>query len=151
MQSKIESKVEGGKLVRMELHLSDGKVTSIKITGDFFIHPEDSLQIIEKAFLSLDPKEKTDLLEIRLTDLVTSQGIQMLGVTPKALASIFSEAVLKAIPEDEKEKLLLEEKMRLEKAQIAKKTASAIGEALRKATPKKDKTEKSKPDFDIVA
>jgi lipoate-protein ligase A len=153
MQSKITSKVEGGKLVRMELDLIDGKVKNIKITGDFFIHPEDSLQIIEKAFLTFDPKEKKEFIAIRISDLVKSQGIQMLGITPDALADVFSQATIGAIPEDEKELRLQEEKKRLEGQQIAKNNAAIIGDALRKATPSNPKTQKeqSKPDFDIIA
>ncbi len=98
MQSKVTAKIEGGKLLRIELELTESgeKVKAIKLTGDFFIHPEDSLQIIEKALVSTSPAIETATLSTNLQQLTSDQGIQMLGITNEAIAKTFAEAVRQA-------------------------------------------------------
>ncbi|HLC48059.1 MAG TPA: hypothetical protein VJI13_03205 [Candidatus Norongarragalinales archaeon] len=95
MRSKITAKVEGGKLLRMEMELTESgeRLKSIKITGDFFIHPEDSLQIVEKTLLMAGIGDGADKIAASITDISKSQGIQMLGITPEALARAFLECV----------------------------------------------------------
>jgi lipoate-protein ligase A len=41
-------KAPGGKLVRVRLKEEQGQIQSIKITGDFFLIPEESLGKLEK-------------------------------------------------------------------------------------------------------
>ncbi|MEK6953404.1 MAG: hypothetical protein AABX01_00220 [Candidatus Micrarchaeota archaeon] len=97
-RSKITAKVEGGKLLRMELELSESgeRVKSVKITGDFFIHPEDSLQIIEKTLLVTGIGDEPEKIAANISEITNSQGIQMIGITPQALAGAFLECVKKA-------------------------------------------------------
>jgi len=40
-------KAEGGKLLRVRLKIADHAIQSIKITGDFFMHPEESIEDLE--------------------------------------------------------------------------------------------------------
>ena len=40
-------KIPGGKMVRVETTF-DKKIESVKITGDFFLHPEETLDLIVK-------------------------------------------------------------------------------------------------------
>lgn len=98
LRSKIAAKVEGGKLLRMELELSEGgeRAKSIKITGDFFIHPEDSLQIIEKTLLVAGIGDGAEKIAASITEISKSQGIQMIGITPEAISSAFVECVKRA-------------------------------------------------------
>jgi lipoate-protein ligase A len=46
---KAEYKVEGGKLVKAQVEKGDGWILRVKITGDFFIHPEEFLEELEEA------------------------------------------------------------------------------------------------------
>ncbi|MFH0972140.1 MAG: hypothetical protein V1835_06260 [Candidatus Micrarchaeota archaeon] len=96
MHAKIAAKVEGGKLLRMELELTPERVKSIKITGDFFIHPEDSLVVIEKALAMTLPDAEMNVIANNLKDIVADQGIQMVGVSAEALSATFKEAVKRA-------------------------------------------------------
>lgn len=36
-----------GKLIRLRAQMEDGKVRSVKITGDFFLHPEEKIVELE--------------------------------------------------------------------------------------------------------
>ncbi len=96
MGAKIAVKVEGGKLLRMELELAGERIKSLKISGDFFIHPEDSLQIIEKALYATSPDADMVKVADNLKELAASQGIQMIGITPGAISATFKEAVKRA-------------------------------------------------------
>ena len=42
-----EYKVKGGKLIRCALELSDNVTVDVKITGNFFMHPEESIEKLE--------------------------------------------------------------------------------------------------------
>jgi lipoate-protein ligase A len=42
-------KVEGGKMLRARGEVSDGRIASVTITGDFFLHPEEAIESLETA------------------------------------------------------------------------------------------------------
>ena len=45
-------KVRGGKLLRVRLQVDeDTCIAEIRITGDFFMHPEEALEMLEQALL----------------------------------------------------------------------------------------------------
>ncbi len=52
MISHASMKVREGKLVKVEVEY-DEVIRKIKITGDFFLHPEEILEKIEKSTLGL--------------------------------------------------------------------------------------------------
>ncbi len=46
---RAEYKIPGGKLLSAELAVEGGRMVGVKITGDFFMHPETSIIELEKA------------------------------------------------------------------------------------------------------
>ena len=46
---QAEYKVPGGKLLAAELGVEGGRLVGVKITGDFFMHPEAAIIELEKA------------------------------------------------------------------------------------------------------
>jgi len=46
---RAEYKVPGGKLIAAELGVEEGRLVGVKITGDFFMHPEAAIIDLEKA------------------------------------------------------------------------------------------------------
>lgn len=84
-------KAPGGKLLRIRLREEHGIIRSVKITGDFFLVPEDSLPKLEKML------EDTPLKEAELKLLVDrffrGTGAQGLGVSPND----FVKAILSTI------------------------------------------------------
>ncbi len=83
-------KVEGGKLLKVAVEFDPEAIVSVKITGDFFLHPEDTLPFIE-ASLAGSPLAAAEI-ESRVQRIVADKGALMVGITPAAIA----EAVLEA-------------------------------------------------------
>ena len=48
MYNKSNLKIVGGKLISVRCEVKNNKILDIKITGDFFLHPEDSIEDLEK-------------------------------------------------------------------------------------------------------
>jgi len=82
--------VAGGKLVRAEVEVEGGLLTDVKLTGDFFLYPEDAIFELESALKGLDVgADFASVVEARLTQA----GAQLLGASPRDVA----EAVKKAL------------------------------------------------------
>lgn len=77
----METKVPDGKLVRMALD-KEGRV---RISGDFFIYPEDGLGAIEEALSSLGGKDA----KATLSELVKNRGIELIGFDIDVLATLY--------------------------------------------------------------
>jgi lipoate-protein ligase A len=92
MRSFAERKVLGGKLVGVELE-HGSSITRVRITGDFFIYPEESLQKIETSLVGLSAS--ADLKEIveRISRVVAKEKAELIGVTPEAIAVTMLKAV----------------------------------------------------------
>ncbi len=92
MHGVATEKVPGGKLLRIKVDYSD-KIERVQITGDFFLHPEDKLLLIEESLRGL----KTDEEEARIADIVNnvvaSSSIQLVGIDPQSIARTLKRAV----------------------------------------------------------
>ena len=83
-------KVAGGKLLRVNMELEnvsdDRVIRSIKLTGDFFLHPEDVLPDIEKALANMgwpaDEDQYVDAIQI----VLDAQRAVFIGVAPLDIA-----------------------------------------------------------------
>jgi len=69
----------GGKLVRVRLKQENGLISSVKITGDFFLVPEESLPKLEKMLEDVPIKEQE--LQILIDRFFRGTGAQGLGIT----------------------------------------------------------------------
>lgn len=87
---RSEYKVEGGKLIKVRLSKDDGRISAIKITGDFFMHPEELIEDLEKSLIGCPLSEKIIVETIR--NFVESREITLLGVTPED----FAKCIIKA-------------------------------------------------------
>lgn len=88
---RCQEKVPGGKLVCVEVWAEGGTVSRAKITGDFFLHPEDGIDALESSLaglsLSADEATVSSRLEKALGDSV------LIGADCHDLARIFRKAV----------------------------------------------------------
>jgi len=85
-------KVPGGKLVAVKVTYSR-KIEGIQILGDFFIHPEESLAQIEECLVGMDSGASSDEIAKRIDSLARERGIQMIGITPEAIAQVMRMAI----------------------------------------------------------
>jgi lipoate-protein ligase A len=88
----LTRKIPGGKLLRLEVSFSE-RIESVKLTGDFFLHPEDTLDLLTAALqaapLPLDPPALT----AQLTRLLAENQAELIGASPADLVSILQEAL----------------------------------------------------------
>lgn len=94
MRSSAEKKVSGGKLVCVELEYND-RINEIKILGDFFLYPEDSLQKIENALVGMSIDASPEEISKRISKVAEEEGAEFLGMTPKDIAETICAAVKK--------------------------------------------------------
>ena len=91
-EKTIERKIPGGKLVRLEVTFSH-RIEHVKITGDFFLHPEEMLDILVNACIGLPIPFDADMLRKNLDLAMQSQDAQFVGVSIDDLISMLEEAV----------------------------------------------------------
>ncbi len=86
MQGHSVYKAPNGKLVKIELDFDPkGKlIEAVKVTGDFFIYPEDSIRMVENRLMGL-PLDKAFIAN-SLTGFFAENEIQVFGFTPADLA-----------------------------------------------------------------
>ncbi len=91
---RADYKAPGGKMVRVRLREKDGRIESAKLSGDFFLIPEESLSKLEKMLedARLDEKE----LKLLVDRFFRGTNAQGLGVSPDD----FVRAILAASSED---------------------------------------------------
>ena len=91
-----EYKTPGGKLVRVDVEVTDGALRDVVVSGDFFLYPEEALEGITGALQGIP----VDLTEDEIAQRVSAaipDGTEWLGSSPEALAI----AVRRALTPDE--------------------------------------------------
>jgi lipoate-protein ligase A len=75
MECSASYKVKGGKLIKVRLIKENGIITSISIFGDFFIHPEESIDILENSLKNVTVSDA----EKKINDFF--KGVELVGAT----------------------------------------------------------------------
>lgn len=92
MQGVASEKVAGGKLVRIKIDY-DEKINSAKITGDFFLHPEEGISEIENCLLGISKDETEENISQKISELVLEKNFQLIGIDPAAIARVTKAAM----------------------------------------------------------
>ncbi len=93
MHTEITHKIPQGKLVRISLDFDTTILQDIKICGDFFIHPEETVEEMERALYHL-PVEATEMRIKHLLDrAVETKHAQLIGVNTASVAKLIHEAI----------------------------------------------------------
>lgn len=77
-----EYKVPGGKLLRIELDVEKDVIKNVRITGDFFMYPEESILTLENILVGT-PYRRKEIHEKLMKFF--KQGVQLIGATPEDL------------------------------------------------------------------
>ena len=93
MLGRSEIKIAGGKLIRVQCVVEGGLVKNLVITGDFFLHPEDGIQELEKEIVLLRARPETIRSHV-LSFL--RKGYVLVGATAEDFAKAIAEAVAQA-------------------------------------------------------
>jgi len=89
-QGISEVKVPGGKLVRVKCAVEGDKISKIQITGDFFTHPEETIQRLEEELTGLEVDNEK--IRSKVHEFFQRQECVLIGVGP----GDFITAILKA-------------------------------------------------------
>jgi hypothetical protein len=93
MQARITHKIPEGKLLRMELEFDTTQLRTIKICGDFFIHPEETVIEWEKALQKTPVEAKPERIQQKLDSIVEKNNSKLLGINTEIIAKLISEAI----------------------------------------------------------
>jgi lipoate-protein ligase A len=88
---RCEEKIPNGKLVCIEVWEKDGLAERVKITGDFFLHPEESITLLEDSLKGMPLKADEAEIEGKLRAALGTS--QLIGVSTADFARIFKKAV----------------------------------------------------------
>jgi lipoate-protein ligase A len=87
-----EYKMPGGKLVVADLEVRNGKLTRVRISGDFFLEPDSALTLIDVALEGL-PADAENVRVAEVLETALGPGVRMYGVSPEAIAVAVQRAL----------------------------------------------------------
>ena len=93
MRTEIIHKIPQGKLVRLFLDFDTTHLLSIKICGDFFIHPEETVIEMERLLTHLSIESSTSRVKMLLDRAVDTHHAQLIGVDTQTLSQLICEAI----------------------------------------------------------
>jgi lipoate-protein ligase A len=86
-------KTPGGKLVQVDFDLQDERLTSVMVTGDFFLYPDEAINAIttaiEGSLADLSRDERAAMIAAAIP-----AGAEWLGSSPDALATAIERALI---------------------------------------------------------
>ena len=77
-------KIPGGKLVKVKLKIACGRIAEVQLLGDFFLHPEETLQVIEDSLVG-SPPDKT-AIEKLIDEIMLESDAILIGATAADIA-----------------------------------------------------------------
>lgn len=87
-----EYKMPGGKLVVADLELRNGKLTRVRISGDFFLEPDSALTLIDVSLEGL-PADAGDKHHAAMVRAALGSNVRMYGISPEAVAVAVQRAL----------------------------------------------------------
>lgn len=85
----VIKKVEGGKLFRLDFELENQQIKSLKLTGDFFLHPEEAIKTIEEDLL----QKNTNQIEETIKETLEKESATLIGVEPKDIEEAITNEI----------------------------------------------------------
>ncbi|MBI2085363.1 MAG: hypothetical protein HYT71_02520 [Candidatus Aenigmarchaeota archaeon] len=92
MQGVSTEKVVGGKLLRVKVDF-DSKINQVRITGDFFAHPEDVIEKIENSLSGLSVNAGEEEMRHKIENVITKTGADVVGIDAASIARNIMKAV----------------------------------------------------------
>ena len=90
-----EFKVPGGKLVVVDLDVRDGMLADVRLSGDFFLEPDDALPLIDAALTGLPIGTDARGIAAAVTRALP-EGAVLLGFSAEAVATAVRRALQQA-------------------------------------------------------
>jgi len=88
---RAQRKVPGGKLIRLDVVCEGHILSNIRISGDFFVYPEEALTIIERNLEANGLSGHEENLEQKVAAIVSATGAKLIGFGAKDIADLLRE------------------------------------------------------------
>ncbi|MEM2559546.1 MAG: lipoate protein ligase C-terminal domain-containing protein [Candidatus Bathyarchaeia archaeon] len=87
---RAEYKAEGGKLIKVQLRKENNRISFVRITGDFFMHPEELIEDLERSLTGciIDERDITEVIK----RFMEEREVILLGATPEDFAKCIVKA-----------------------------------------------------------
>ena len=85
----INYKIPDGKMLKINVELEDNVIRSIKLTGDFFIFPNEAVEDIENYLINMNINDISD----KLSKFIENNTIEVIGFSPENLEEIIKENI----------------------------------------------------------
>jgi len=92
MKGDAKKKVVGGKLIEVEVTYGQ-TIESAIISGDFFLHPEEGIEDLERSLIGLGKDVSIDEIKIHLDNAITRMKLELIGFTSGDLAELVRDAL----------------------------------------------------------
>lgn len=79
--NEVDYKIPNGKLIRIRAEVDNKKIENVKITGDFFLYPEEKIESIENSFKGKILKREE--IERTIEKVIKKNKIKLLGISEK--------------------------------------------------------------------
>jgi hypothetical protein len=86
VQGVVIYKVPGGKLLRVSVDHEGEMLRKVKLSGDFFMHPEDALESLEAKLTGVRLSQVRGIVESELSE------VRMYGIDAKSIIRALWEA-----------------------------------------------------------
>jgi lipoate-protein ligase A len=80
-----------GKMLRLDVTFTD-RIDSLKITGDFFLHPEETLDQIVSELTGVAVPIQKELLIRKTRYILDSNEAEMIGISVEDIINLLEEA-----------------------------------------------------------
>lgn len=90
-----EYKVPGGKLVVVDLSVSEGRIHDFHLAGDFFLDPDTALDDINRAVDGLNADAPADAITRAIVQALPKDAV-LLGFSPESVAVAIRRAITRA-------------------------------------------------------
>lgn len=87
-----EYKIPGGKLVVVDLHLVDGRFYNVHVSGDFFLEPPETLEVINAALEGQRQDTPPTALEAAI-ERALQADVMMYGITVSGIVTTVGRAL----------------------------------------------------------
>ena len=88
---RSQRKVPDGKLVRLDAVCEQHIITNIRITGDFFVHPEEALFTIERELNTMGLTGNEEDLARKVGSIISATGATLVGFEADDIAYLLKE------------------------------------------------------------
>lgn len=89
MQNHLKKKIEGGKMISMHWTVEKNKITEIKISGDFFLYPEEILEQIEKELI--ESELNLEIITTKIQKIIKNNNGEFFGISAKDIATLLTQ------------------------------------------------------------